>query len=223
MTVMAGSAPTRTLLEAGMTCLSKDILCLYGATEIGLVTRAMARDILVSPGLAGFVVPGVEVLIVDAAGQSCAPGQIGSIKVRHTEDDGRGASLSWITLGDYGWFAPDGRLYVVGRATGEATPEKKISTAIEAEHVLRLAFDYTDAAAVLQEKAGAKPLIQIGIVKNIDASAGKVEALLSERGIDATVELYGLASIPRGAGGKVNRSQLKSALEAAQPIPRGPV
>ena len=39
--VMGGTVPTRTLLEAAMTYLCKDIVCQCGATEIGLIARAM--------------------------------------------------------------------------------------------------------------------------------------------------------------------------------------
>lgn len=68
---------------------------------------------------------------------------------------------------------------------------------------------------------GAKPVIQVGIVNNRDTTADKLRASLQARGIDAAVELFALPSIPRGASGKVNRVQLKSALEQAQPLTFG--
>lgn len=221
MIVMGGSVPTKTLLSAAMAYLSKDILCQYGATEIGLITRAMARDVLASPGLVGFVVPGVAVAVFDSNGDRCAAGQTGLIKVRHTADDEAGApegrnDPAWIALGDYGWFAPDGRLYVIGRTAAKTASDARIPTVLEAEDLMRMAFDYADAAALMRDTAGAKPLIQIGVVKNVDASADKIAAVLLEHGIDATVELVELPSIPRGVGGKVNRDLLKSALEAAR-------
>jgi hypothetical protein len=39
-------------------------------------------------------------------------------------------------------------------------------------------------------------------------------------GIDVAVELFALPSIPRGPGGKVNRAQLKAALDSARAIHR---
>jgi acyl-coenzyme A synthetase/AMP-(fatty) acid ligase len=150
----------------------------------------------------------------------CPAGRAGSIKVRHTADDDADAEPAWIELGDYGWFTPDGRLYVVGRAVDGAAADTRIPPLIEAEHILRVEFDYDDAAAVMHEGAGSgsRPVIRFAIVSNRDATADKVQAALLTRGIDATVELFALPSIPRGAAGKVNRLQLKSALEAAQRI-----
>lgn len=224
--VMGGNVPTRTLLEAAMTFLCRDILCQYGATEIGLIARARGRDVLSAPGLVGFVVPGVEVEIVDATGKSCAAGQIGSIKVRHILDSdtlGICTDATWKTLGDFGWFAPDGRLYVSGRTT-EAVTEARISPALEAEHLLRMECEYDDAAALMDNAAaaGTKPVVQIGIVNNRGATAERLATLLSARGIGVDVELYDLKFIPRGAGGKVNRVELKLALAAAKKIARSP-
>ena len=223
MTVMSGGVPSRTLLEAATAYLSKDILSLYGATEIGLVTRAMGRDILADPGFAGVVAPGVEAVVFDADGNPCPAGRIGSIKVRHTPDDDAGVEPAWIALGDSGWLTPDGRLYVVGRTAGGAVADPRISPMIEAEHVLRLEFDYDDAAALARDDkdTGARPTIRFGIVNNRDTTADKLQASLLARGIDVAVELFALPSIPRGASGKVNRVQLKSALELAQRIVAG--
>ena len=222
MTVMSGGVPTRALLEAAMAYLSKDILSLYGATEIGLVARATGRDLLTNPGLAGFVAPGTEAAVFDTAGKPCPTGEIGAIKVRRTIDDDEAADRDWIALGDYGWLASDGRLYVVGRNPGDTFTGMQISPVVEAEHVLRLEFLYDDAAALMRDGdgTGSKPALQFGIVNNRDATADKVQAALLTRGIDATVELFALPSIPRGVGGKVMRDELKSALGQAKPIPR---
>ena len=219
LVAMSGGVTSRTLLEAAITYLSKDILCLYGATEIGLVSRAMGRDVLANPGLAGFVAPGVEAAVFDAGGNVCPAGEIGSIKVRHTADDdaGRRAGL------DRAWRL---RLVCPRRAALCRRPDRRwrpstemrISPVIEAEHILRVEFDYDDAAALMHDGEGSRPVIQFGIVNNRDTTAGKLQASLLVRGIDVAVELFALPSIPRGANGKVNRVQLKSALELAQRI-----
>jgi acyl-coenzyme A synthetase/AMP-(fatty) acid ligase len=218
--VSGGSVPTRTLLEAAMTYLCKDIVCQYGATEIGLIARAMARDVLTSPALVGFVVPGVEVAVFDAAGNRCGPDQVGLIKLRRTADGAitDPADHAWISPGDRGWLAADGRLYVTGRTADAAGA--RISPALEIEHVLRLEHDYDDAAAVEVDNGsatGPESRVKIGIVNNRDATADKIEASLRRRGIPAIIELIDLKSIPRGAGGKVNRDQLRSALVATHP------
>jgi hypothetical protein len=57
-------------------------------------------------------------------------------------------------------------------------------------------------------------------VNNRDATADKLQASLQGYGIAAGVELFALQSIPRGLGGKVNRLQLKSALQSARLLSR---
>ena len=139
--IVGGSVPSRTLLEAAMSYLCKDILCQYGATEIGLVARTMARDVLTRPGLVGLAVPGVEVGVFDTAGQACAPEHPGIIKVdrRAAYEDaptGPRRTPDWIPLGDDGWLDADGRLYVVGRSS-ERTASSHVSPEVEVEHILR--------------------------------------------------------------------------------------
>ena len=128
------------------------------------------------------------------------------------------ADRVWISPGDFGWLSADERLYVTGRTADAAGAG--ISAALEIEHVLRLEHDYDDAAAIeVDDGSGTTtaPRVTIGIVNNRDATAEELETSLRRRGIPAIIELIDLKSIPRGAGGKVNREQLKLALAAARP------
>ncbi len=99
----------------------------------------------------------------------------------------------------------------------------RVPPVTEAEHILRLEFDYDDAAALVREggDADARPVFQFGILNNRDTTADKLEASLAARGIDANVELFAVPSIPRGANGKVNRAQLKAELKSAKRISPG--
>jgi acyl-coenzyme A synthetase/AMP-(fatty) acid ligase len=223
---VGGSVPTRVLLEAAMIHLCKDIYCFYGASETGTIAGIAAREVLLNPGLVGHIQPGVEVGIFDPSGKRCSAGEMGAVKTRLCDDESSpaGAATPWIDLGDLGRIAADGRLYVLGR-TGDVdsprdTAAGRVSPVHEVEHLLRLEWDATDAAAVLVEDGSAQhPQIWIGVVDNKGASAEKIAAAARGRGIDYGIRLFDLTAIPRGANGKVNRAQLKTLLLAATSKP----
>jgi acyl-coenzyme A synthetase/AMP-(fatty) acid ligase len=207
---VAGGLLTRTLLEAAAVYVCRDIICRYGASESGVMADASLQDVLHDPGFAGHVLPGVDVGIFDDRGNTCGHGEAGLIKVRHAGDD------NWIELGDIGRLKTGGRLYVLGRASEAGIgylQGGQVSPVHEAEHLLRLEWDVADAAAVLIEDTSPSQ-IWIGMVDGKGADAGKLSALLHTRGIDHTVRLFDLKSIPRGANGKVNRAQLKAVMIA---------
>jgi fatty-acyl-CoA synthase len=218
----SGSTPTRVLLESAMIYLCRDILCLYAASETGVMAQAMARDVLARPGLVGHIRPGIEVAIFDQHGGRCRAGAAGAVRMRHDPEvdgpssGGDPATRPWIDTGDVGWIAPDGQLFVVGRTADpgafgnriSATPQ--VSPAYEVEHLLRLEWDATDAAAVMIDDSTARPEIWIGIVDNSGANAEKLSAMACARGIEHAIRLFDLPAIPRGPSGKVNRGQLKA-------------
>jgi acyl-coenzyme A synthetase/AMP-(fatty) acid ligase len=121
---VGGSIPTRVLLEAAMIHLCKDVYCFYGASETGTIAGIEAREVLLHPGLVGHVQPGVVVGIFDASGKRCSVGEIGAVKIRLCGDESSPAGVAkpWIDLGDLGWIAADGRLYVLGRTADVDSP-----------------------------------------------------------------------------------------------------
>ena len=212
-----GGLPSRALLEAAMLYLCRDVCCRYGASEAGPMARAPARDVLARPGLAGYVLPGVEVAIVDTSGKPCAPGTTGLVRSR-SNSRWDGINRPWVELGDLGWLTAEGELFVVGRAADLGMPEgataRQISPVHEAEHLLRLEWDAADAAGVVVEASGARPQLWIGTVDCKEAKAGRLEVILRERGFDYAVRIVPVPAIPRGVSGKVNRAELKTLLMA---------
>jgi acyl-coenzyme A synthetase/AMP-(fatty) acid ligase len=222
--VAGGSVASRALLEAATTYVCRNMICRYGTTELGLVADAPAGEVLSKPGLIGRVVPEVELAVFDPRGGRLSPGQLGIIKGRiknwigSLPADGADEQHPWIDVGDVGWITADNQFYVVGRtsdiaiATLSDASAQQVSPVNEVEHLLRLEWDAADAAAVLiDDNSGkSKPEIWVGIVDCKDASAETLEAILRQRGIDGTVRLFPVSSIPRGANGKVQRAQLRS-------------
>ena len=179
------------------------------------MARAPAREVLARPGLAGHVLAGVEIGIFDAAGKPCPRGKAGLVRSRR-DPRWEGAEEPWVDLDDIGWLTEDGDLFVVGRSAdlgspdGEAAP--KISPVHEAEHLLRLEWDATDAAAAIFDEGGGRPELRVATVDCPNAKPDGLEAILRERGFDYAVRIVPVPAIPRGVSGKVNRSELKSLL-----------
>lgn len=215
--VTGGSVPTRALLEAATTHFCKNVLCRYGTSEVGSFAEATASEVLSQPGLVGHVQPEFELAVFDRSGVQCDPGQVGVVRSRVRSGPGSEPE-AWTDNGDVGWITADGRLFVVGRASEitdlAGASVREISPAHEIEHLLRLEWDAADAAAVTVHDDTAHPEIWIGTVDCKDADAKQLETILRHRGINGTVRLFPLQSIPRGANGKVQRAQLKSLMLA---------
>jgi acyl-coenzyme A synthetase/AMP-(fatty) acid ligase len=151
--------------------------------------------------------------------------QVDSIRIRLDDGDDRPlhGERPWIDVGDIGWIAPDGRLFVLGRAVDldavnlQDTAVRHLSPVHEVEHLLRLEWDTTDAAAVLVEdfSGNSKAQIWVGVVDCKNANAETLAAVVRPRGIEHPIRIFDLPAIPRGTSGKVQRSQLKSLMLAA--------
>ena len=223
---IGGSIATTALLESAMIHLCRDIKCFYGASEAGPMARAHARDVLSRPGLVGHVLPGVEITVVDHNNNPRPHREIGLVRSRldpRWDAMSPGASTGkegWIDLGDLGWMTETGELYILGRVADTAVNKtlqgpaaaQQIYPVYEIEHLLRLEWDASDAAAVLVCDGTGPPQIWIGTVDCNDASAEKLEAIMRSKGIEGSVRLFSIKYVPRGANGKVQRAELKRML-----------
>ncbi|HEX4409128.1 MAG TPA: AMP-binding protein [Xanthobacteraceae bacterium] len=221
--VAGGSVPSRALLEAAAAHVCKDLICRYGTTELGLVADAPATEVLENPGLIGRVIPDIELAVFDQRGNRLSSGKVGIVKGRIKSWIGalaaeRENQHPWIDVGDVGWVTSDNRFFVVGRTADIMTSSiddataQQVSPVYEVEHLVKLEWDATDAAAVLIGDGSRQPEIWVGAVDCKDADAAKLETILRRRGIEGAVRLFSLPSIPRAANGKIQHAQLKSQL-----------
>ncbi|WP_421931038.1 acyl-CoA synthetase [Phenylobacterium sp.] len=99
----------------------------YGSTETGAVVFCTSEQWLSHPGTVGKAMPGADVRVIDAEGNSLPAGEIGEVVARtpaiadftyHGDDAKRAASekVGLIAPGDIGYLDADGFLYLCDRA-----------------------------------------------------------------------------------------------------------
>ena len=124
---ISGSAPLHPdTFAAWQARTGAAILERYGMSEAGMIASNPC-DGERRAGTVGFPLPGVEVRVVDAAGQPLGPGQPGGIEIRgpnvfagywrrpeRARDDF--TPDGWFRTGDLGRWSDDGYLSIVGRA-----------------------------------------------------------------------------------------------------------
>jgi len=121
--VLVGGGPADPALLARAREAGLPVLATYGMTETtSQVATEAPGEAGARPGSVGRPLDGFAVRVIDEAGRTLAPGQVGRLEVR-------GAAVSpgylgeperrpgeWLRTGDLGFLDRDGYLFVVGRA-----------------------------------------------------------------------------------------------------------
>lgn len=124
--VVGGSHIPRSVAKRARS-ICRNITCLYGSTEVGVVATAMAETTVKHQSSVGYVAPGVRVQIVDESGNDLGFDREGVIRVsvpgaptRYLNEPVASKNVfrdGWFYPGDIGTLAADGLLYVSGRVS----------------------------------------------------------------------------------------------------------
>lgn len=124
--LFSGGAPlSGALAERTMAAYGDKLYNFYGATETGLVTLAKPHDLRVAPGTIGRVIAGNDVRLLDEAGESVAPGEVGELFVKsgnlvagyHANRAATDESMreGYFSVGDLARRDAHGYLFIEGR------------------------------------------------------------------------------------------------------------
>lgn len=224
-----GATLSETLRERTMTRLATRLSDCYGSREAGFVSRIMSSG---SGGI-GTIWPDVEVEAVDEAGAPVPMGQLGRLKMRapfmHSEylDDPEATRRffrdGWLLSGDIGVLHGPRRLQIVGRydeimnVGGNKLPPGNIE-----DMVLRTVNARDAGVVAMPGRDGIEEIwIAVADAQGDDRTLwARIGAALRTLQF-TTFHLVRLPEIPRNAGGKILREQLKRAIAEAREVSRG--
>lgn len=224
--VSAGSAMDKRLLKRITTHLCNDLCSIYGSTEYATVAVAPPALLEKIDGLAGFIIGGAEVDIVDGEGIVLPAGTEGRVRTR-----GASAAEGYVhgtldqieffppegaCLGDLGVMSPHGYLLVTGRENsvinlgGDKVSPEKVELAICDFPGIREAGVFT-----LPTPLGIERLIAAVVWQSRDERDSRRELhgfLSGKLPPHAVPRLFvELAAIPRNHMGKIDRAALRQA------------
>jgi acyl-coenzyme A synthetase/AMP-(fatty) acid ligase len=200
--------------------LCRNIVVHYSATEAGAIAMAPHDMIASVPDAVGFVVPGVKVEIVDAAGAVLPVGNEGFVRVETsvTRFAARksNSESSWYYPGDIGRLTDNGVLCIAGRREDVLNRGGVKLATTDFEEFLLAAPSVRDAGvcSVVGEAGFAE--IWVGVVLDEGANMGAfrqyIESNETYRGnMD---KVFALGEIPRGENRKLQREQLQAMLKS---------
>jgi len=208
----------RRIIEALPSC---EISELYGASEGG-ATRISSAEWLARPGSVGTPWPGVEVRILDEAGNPQPPGEQGIVYIRppgetrfHYHDDAEKTASAWrdegFTVGDIGYLDADGYLFLTDRASDMVIRGGVNIYPREIEEVLYAHPAVVDCAVfgVPDERLGEQlhAVVEARTPVTVDELRDHCAAHVADFKVPATFEL--VDELPRQPNGKVLKRVLR--------------
>jgi len=195
----------------------------YGATELGWITLANGRDMLLRPGTVGRPIGGQEIAAFDRDGRRCGPREVGVLSVRSShaiegylnnqEATDEIMSDGWITVEDTGYVDEAGYVFLSGRARDMIISGGVNIYPVEIEEVIAAFPGVVETAVVglpdeeWGERVAACVVFADGVPGCEDALNRHVRARLS--GAKIPRAWFFMSSLPRNATGKVLKRVLR--------------
>ena len=199
--------------------LCRNVIMFYGSTEAGVAALAPYDMIADVPGAVGFVMPGVDVEIVDATDRALPVGTEGFVRVRSqvfAENMAAGHSAdSWFYPGDLGWLTEDNMLCIAGRNSEVVNRGGEKLSLVDLEQFLLTCFGVKDAGACTVMGAAGFSEVWIALVLHptADVAALRHTIELNAQFRNNIDKIFVVEGVPRGTLGKVQRDDLKKMLQ----------
>jgi acyl-coenzyme A synthetase/AMP-(fatty) acid ligase len=201
--------------------LASEVCESYAANEVGTIAATIATD----PAGQMTLRPGVEVEILDDAGRSLPPGQMGAVRVRseHMFTSYLGDAEATARMFRDGWFHPGDvailhaprRIEVLGRSDEILNIGGLKILPAPLEDEIRAKAGLEAAISSLANAAGIEEL-WIAVAGPPDPERGE-RARRALGGMRAgLVHVVALAAIPRTETGKIRRAELRQAIARAR-------
>jgi acyl-CoA synthetase (AMP-forming)/AMP-acid ligase II len=215
---VGGDLVSPVLRRAASARLGPVLIAYLGASEAGGIASAPLAALGGLADAVGIVHAGVEVEVVDEAGQTLPPGTLGHIRVRGDlvvsgydgEADGDGVFRDgWFYPGDLGSLGVDGLLRLAGRE-GDVLNLGGVKVAARAVEAALLEMPgVADAAAFTVADALGVPTLWAAVVGPERLAREALERFCQERLRDNFPKaVMQLPSLPRNAAGKLRRDVL---------------
>ena len=217
--LVGGSSVSSSLVQLAQRYVCNNLFVHYASSQAGFVAIAPAAMIEGRPGATGFVMPGVEIEIVDDSGAVLPPGATGELRLRTPRTAARaplvpdplalGFRDGWFYPGDIGRIERDGMLVVAGRKSeivnigGEKIAPDLVDDVLAAQPGVR------DAAAFGCGNPDGEEELWAAVVTDAPPD---IKALIAACGHAlggaAPKVILRAQAIPRNAAGKILRGQL---------------
>jgi long-chain acyl-CoA synthetase len=224
---VGGDSAPAGLLERSETVFGIRVREIYGMTEVGLCSCNFDNDY--RPGSLGKLVEGVEVRLLDAEGKDVPDGQSGEIVVRSPSSfigywENPMASFEtlrdgWVYTGDLGHRDADGYIWFDARKKAIIVRGGFNISPQEVEEGLYSHPDVMEAAVVGQPVPvyGERVVAFVTLRDGATITEHALKEHVGKRIADIKVpeRVLFLSSLPKSAGGKINRRRLKDLAAAA--------
>ena len=199
--------------------ICRNVIMFYGSTEAGVAALAPYDMIADVRGAVGYLMPGVEVEIVDAADRVLPIGKEGFVRVRSKVfAKNMVASRSpdeWFYPGDLGHITENNMLCIAGRRNNVVNRGGDKVAITDLEDFLLTCFGVKDAGVCTFMGLRGFSEIWIGLVLDSSADIAALRhAIESNAQFKNNIDkIFVVEKIPRGTLGKVQRDELKNMLE----------
>jgi oxalate---CoA ligase len=224
----SAALPPRTLHEIE-NLFQAPVIEAYGMTE---ATHQMAGNPLPpavrKPGSVG-IAAGVDIAIMDEAGQMLEQGQRGEIVIRgpgvtagyenNPEANAKAFTDGWFRTGDQGYLDEDDYLFITGRLKeivnrgGEKISPREVDEALLDHPAVAQATAFAVPHATLGEDLAAAVVLRAGATADEAALRDHLFKQLADFKVPSRIVF--LNEIPKGATGKIQRSSLHEKLASA--------